>query len=306
MSSLLTDDTSIDSRAVGCRALEWIESQLATLEAVPRGRLPLEPLRTVIAEHGLFTVFCAPIWKKKGTNTFERRIAELGGIALNLQELLRESYFPLTLYLVMWYGLNRNGSQWGIPHSELVLLVRQSNYCALPRPLFQIIEAKYLLEKLQIDNSLPSVLELAELTRRVRAAGATTRLEKSQISELTHFIYYCSDFGRESFCFSTNDEKELSTEIAASLAWACSQRNFDLVAELGFAQWCLHRVVNQETTSKAMEFLAQAQKPDGSFGLAAADDLDPIKRYLKNYHAVMTTFMLCAGINGDWARVQIH
>jgi hypothetical protein len=190
--------------------------------------------------------------------------------------------------LVMYATLYPPFFRRGLRHRPLEqTIARQARRARLRDPVLRFYTACALGA---IGLASPwSARELVRATWLYRApAGAIPTRPAGY--EITHTIFFLTDYGRRPSAVPAQARKRLIAELPRMLAHTCGRDDVDLAGELALAARCLE----QPLPAAALRLVEAAQQPDGMVrarsrspsGATARD------RFLRNYHATIVATIL--------------
>lgn len=273
--------------ALGAAALKRLCAALGALVGAPREVLASEPVQTAIAELALLVLVAHRLGAASSIAPLQRQLTSLAGRSFPSGPLPGVTRYAFVGYLVVWLSLNTGQNRWGMSHAELQQFVRESNLCALPRPLYRVIELRYLLDLGRLRHRLPSMGALWAMLRRLRGRSDAIWAETTQAYEATHLVYYLTDFGRAPRrVLGHADRVALGRELETLLARCMAEGHVDLVAEIAAAEPCL-RPTRLHAAPAAWQYLATHWRTDKGFNLG--EEEGEIEPFLRAYHPALIT-----------------
>lgn len=195
--------------------------------------------------------------------------------------------------LVIWLALKGHGGEDIVPRRSLMQAIRDRNIIALERNPMRMLELRYFLDLAGIPHRIPTAAELCRHSILGHKLNLDTLTDQS-IYQVTHIIYYASDFGalpRHRIPLNRSVDR-IVRQLLHSMIEA---RHWDLVAELVLAHRCLG-LRDSPLVAQAWRQLKDAEERGDLFtfdaGLARVQTLSEKHNelfFLSTYHKPLVT-----------------
>ena len=237
-------------------------------------------------------------------NRYDHRIKKI--ISFTTEQLGRVGYLDgivrmpesLTLYAFIYKSLYECGFKLQEFRNAITEAVDQEAVNSRERIPFGMMDLCYALNKANIRHPFPTLRSLYHKTLLAKDP-AILSLNLNDAYDITHIIFYLSDFGFRKFT-------EISAQQLPKIRWIITSltglylrdQDWDILAELLLCYYCL-RWYPYPIYEVAWNNLLNAQRVDGSIpGLLRNEKLEMKskswnKNFTQNYHATIVTATAC-------------
>jgi hypothetical protein len=261
----------------------------------------------------------ASLYNRKLINKYDDRIKKI--ITFTTEQLERVGYMDgvarmpefLSLYTFIYMSLYKCGLNLQEFRSAIVAAVEQEAINSRERIPFGMMDLCYALNKANIKHPFPTLRSLYHKTLLAKDP-AILSLNLNDAYDITHIIFYLSDFGfRKSIEISSRQFPKVCWIITVLTGLYLREQAWDILAELLLCYYCLgwyHYPIYQV----AWNNLLNIQKIDGSIpgSLRSEKEIKSEvwdKNFTQNYHATIVTAISCLVTIDDnpiYGRKNIH
>jgi len=285
--SSLMDERPVHRRRVEAaarRATRWIALGLERFHVELKQALPVEAICTLGAEVALLCWLSADRVVHGPWNIELARLRQhlmaLGTLQLTQREMEAGARGAAAGWLVHELALGTSRSDleragtWALCSDALA--TRRSSYRRLELLFFLQQAGVGVEEGRWVERSWVEEIKAAQRSAEACLPEACER----EIYELTHILFYVTEFGKQPSRLSTPVRARLNALINL-LRLRCIQGNqIDLVGELLLARWCLSRRLDNSDMD-AWDFLLKRQQADGGVRACRRDQVDD---FIAFYH----------------------
>ncbi|MGC2669280.1 MAG: hypothetical protein WA220_08875 [Candidatus Nitrosopolaris sp.] len=278
------------------KCLDWICENIYELDA-----LDCHFGLKVLSEMNLL---CS-LYKRKLNNIYDDRINKI--IFFTTEQLRRVGYLDglarmpesLSFYAFIYKSLYECGLKLQEFRNAIVAAVDQEAVNSRERIPFGMMDLCYALNKANIRHPFPTLRSLYHKTLLAKDP-AILSLNLNDAYDITHIIFYLSDFGFRKFT-------EISAQQLPKVRWIITvltglylrDQDWDILAELLSCYYCL-RWYPYPIYEVAWNNLLNAQRVDGSIpGSGLRNEKLEMKskswnkNFTRNYHATIVTAIAC-------------
>ncbi len=193
-------------------------------------------------------------------------------------------------HLILWLLLRSLGIETPIPKEDFQELISNGGIESLPRPAFRDIELVYLLELGGFSHRLRPIHELYGETFLAKTSISSIRPE--DIYDMTHTLFYITDFGRfVPQYISKSEEEKITGFLKALMIIMADLKNWDLVSELIISCHCLG-VSEDDSINSSWNLLENVQHSSGYIpGWGFKESCDDHTTFWRCYHPTLVTIM---------------
>jgi hypothetical protein len=277
------------------KCLDWICENIYELDA-----LDCHFGLKVLSE---MNVLCS-LYKRKLNNIYDDRINKI--IFFTTEQLRRVGYLDglarmpesLTFYAFIYKSLYECGLKLQEFRNAIVAAVDQEAVNSRERIPFGMMDLCYALNKANIRHPFPTLRSLYHKTLLAKDP-AILSLNLNDAYDITHIIFYLSDFGFRKFTeISAHQLPKVRWIITSLTGLYLRDQDWDILAELLLCYYCL-RWYPYPIYEVAWNNLLNAQRVDGSIpGSLRNEKLEMKskswnKNFTQNYHATIITAIAC-------------
>jgi hypothetical protein len=260
------------------------------------------------------------LYRRKLIDRYDDRINKI--ISFTTEQLGSTSYLDglvrmpesLTLYAFIYKSLYEYGIKLEEFRNAIVTAVHREAVNSRERIPFGMMDLCYALNKANIRHPFPTLRSLYHKTLLSKEPSILS-LNLNDVYDITHIIFYLSDFGFRKFTeISARQLSKIHWIIASLTGLYLRDQDWDILAELLTCNYCL-RSCQYPIYEVAWNNLLNAQRVDGSIpGLLRSEELEMKskswnKNFTQNYHATIVTAIACLltiDHNPIYSRRNIH
>ena len=285
---------------VGSRALDWIVENLEQFDPFAPGHEPNEFHQTSLGELGLLCYLM-----RRGDAPTDNRVERCLEFLYSIYSspAYHEMVFQLPQafvgHLPIWLALRDRGIEKKVGRDVLVSLINQVSAFVLRYDPYRIIELSYLLQLAGFNHSLPADEEVFQKT--VLGKATEGYLSEAQLYNVTHTVFYLTDFGlRSPGLFTERHYQFAQSRLDLGMNLSVATQNWDLVGEIILAFRCLG-FENEPAVATGWRALRAAQEPSGMIGQSQSSGTPSVETpCLKDDEGFVTCYhrTLVAGLAG--------
>jgi len=245
----------------GETASSWLADGLDLFYADLRINLDVETLCTLGSELALFCWLVTNRYsghiRLKSMIRIRERLKDLETHRIIKEIVLRQTHSAAVVFLLHELALQSNKQEL---YSEAKWLL-STNTLSFPSTPARKLELFYFLSQcmgIEDEQYIRTALHLESLWRNLRLEWIENRV----IYELTHLIFYITDFGQSVFRYLTPEQRNMLTMKVETLMPLCiKNEHTDLIAELTLANWSL---MGRACDHRGWKYLIEKVQVDGS------------------------------------------
>ena len=286
---------------VGDRALDWLSANRARFEP-PSGEVPVsEAGQTALAELAQLSLHLA----RRDRFAGDRRVHDFLELVDRVYRRPAFHEFPFRVelrslagHLLIWLALRERGIEKLVPAHLFAERIDAYAVAVAAHPA-KLLELRYLLKLGGFGHRLPPEDELLGETVLAHA-GPPDELDDDRVYELTHVVFYVTDFGLQGPSALSGEWHGTGERVLRLLEGMITRRHWDLVSELILSHRCLGGA-RHPSVQAAWQALHASQEASGRIRHppelgGPVDELppgEPRQRYLfaRCYHQTLVAAM---------------